>query len=336
MDELIEAGDSPQDVVAGASSEPSQEAPVGDAPVAKDGKKRIIRAAVAAAVALVLGVGGYVGWTVAQANAREADAIALASSTKAADDNLAELWDEMDARERIWLDPEYGLGLAGPELVATTVDNLKGWDESVVAAEKAMRDCPDDATSAAYLKIFTEIRSALQDCRTGLSKTGDMSKSIDDLDTADMAMGDGSIALNDAIGYCNTKKWSSADKSATEALKEYQQAAALYKSVRKSSGDAGLDAPLRLANAYVEIAKMQAKLAQIGRSGGVGSYNAQITKMEKAEAATGGDRIPEYEFDGGMEDAAVVADKLFEAGRVIRDHHDAAKEIALTATLALQ
>jgi len=336
MDELIEAGDSPRKVTAETPAEWSEDSPSAEIQPAPSGKKRMVRAAIAAVVVVVLGVGGYLTWSVMQANAREADARKLASTTKAADTNLAEIWDEMDVRERTWLAPDYASVSGGPALVSRTLDSLDGWDATIIDIEKTMRECPDEKTASAYRKIVQQLRAAIHECRTGLEKTGDQSKNIADLETADTAMIDAAEALNDAIDYCNVKKWSNADTSAATSVKNYEKAASLYKAVRKSSGDAELDYPVKVAEAYAAIAKMQVRLSAIGRSGGVESYNAQIRKMQKASDAIGGDQFPEYMFDGGMEDAAVVADSLFAAGERIQDSHDAAKELAQAAALALR
>lgn len=243
-------------------------------------RKVIIGVVIGVLVIVVAGI-AYAAYAVIQKGEEQARQAEVMAISREIDEDLDTIWGRLAGRDAAWqAQVDSGMDDLDSVINASRTDLGSITDEVKSLREKA-ETIPSQKVSDAYVAVCDELEEALTSSLASLDKAAPIGQAYVLIETAADDANDGLEAANNAIDFCNRKKYSDAKASAKTAQTHYEAMRKKFvdaSALHTTTYDAAL---LDYANACVEYAKMVHQLGVLGTQGSINGYNSQIDKMDK-------------------------------------------------------
>lgn len=238
----------------------------------------IILAVIAVVIAIVLCAVGTVLWGAYQDTKRVENVQEQAAEIDA---GIEQILSDVEELDRQWQGVTASSDPASLEpLVAKTASQTAEYATQVEALKKQAKSIESTTVAAAYELTLQRMAFALSGNENKGKDAMQQFKTFAAVSAASTALDDGMDDFNRSVEQCNARNYNKGIASANLAKAHFAKARDSYKKAQQADPGAVTSSDIAYAAAFVTYADMQKKLAEVGKRGGVSSYNSQIRKIE--------------------------------------------------------
>lgn len=237
-----------------------------------------------AVIVLLVGSAGFVGyrsWTVEQARKEQERKAEVVSASRAVDDKLQEVWDDLELRDQLWADAVADPGGSVQSMLSLTTSDLEDLQKEIDDVRALVKKIPSKDVQKAYARVCDELDSVAEEGVADAKEAQPLCQAYDLMYGTQDAVFNGWTQVNDAIDLCNKREYSKAKDMAVAAQTSYQTSKDAYVQAMALCAVPEVEQAYAFFDGALQLAAMEHELATLGTQGKINSYNSRIDGLNE-------------------------------------------------------